>query len=127
MILIQAKGYKRNCVQRTLVFILVPIASTPISSHVVDQHPIVTTDDEAIEDVNPVAPNVDLVAPDIVMYIPLRRSKRARRPAISNDYIIYLQEHEYDVSDVSYQTTYKEAIGSPQCNFWIDAMKDEMT
>ena len=49
------------------------------------------------------------------------------RPEISDDYIIYLQEHEYDVDDVSYLTNYKEAISSPQSNFWIDGMKDEMT
>ena len=61
------------------------------------------------------------------MDIPLRRSERARRLAISDDYIVYLQEHGYDVGDVSDPTTYKESIGSPQSNFWIDAMKDEMT
>ena len=61
------------------------------------------------------------------MDIPLRRSESACRPAISNDYIVYLQEHEYDVGDVSYPTTYKEAIVSLQSNFWIDVMKDEMT
>ena len=57
------------------------------------------------------------------MDIPLRRLERARMPAISYDYIIYLQEHEYDVGDVSYPTTYKEVISSPQFNFWIDVMK----
>ena len=31
------------------------------------------------------------------------------------------------MSDVSYLTTYKEVIVSPQSNFWINAMKDEMT
>ena len=43
-----------------------------------------------------------------------------RRPEISDDYIIYLQEHGYDVDDVSYLTNYKEAISS-------NGMKDEMT
>ena len=61
------------------------------------------------------------------MDIPLRRSERTLRPVISDDYIIYLQEQEYEVSDVSDLTTYKESIISPQSNFWIDAMKDEMT
>ena len=61
------------------------------------------------------------------MDIPLRRLERACRPAISNDYIVYLQEHKYDVGDVSNPTTYNEAIVSPQSKFWIDAMKDEMT
>ena len=59
----------------------------------------------------------DPIAPDVVMDIPLRRSKRAHRSAISDDYIVYLQEHEYDVGDVSYPTTYKKAIVSPQSNF----------
>ena len=31
------------------------------------------------------------------------------------------------MGDVSDLTTYKEAIVSLQSNFWIDAMKDEMT
>ena len=104
-----------------------PIASALISSHVVDQHPIATIDDEPIENVNPVTLDVDLVAPNVVMDIPLRRSVRAHRPAILDDYANYLQEHEYDVSDVSDPTTNKEVIVSPQSNFWIDAMKDEMT
>ena len=61
------------------------------------------------------------------MDIPLRRSKRARKPTILDDYIVYLQEHEFEVGDVSDLITYKEAIVSPRSNFWIDAMKDEMT
>ena len=31
------------------------------------------------------------------------------------------------MGDVLDPTTYKEAIASRQYNFWIDAMKDEMT
>ena len=61
------------------------------------------------------------------MDIPLRRLERARRPTILDDNIVYLQEHEYNVSDVSDPTTYKEAIVNPYSNFWIDAMKDKMT
>ena len=72
------------------IFILVFIASALISSLVVDQHLVATTDDEPIEDVDPVAPNVDLVDLDVIMDIPLRRLERACRPVISDDYIIYL-------------------------------------
>ena len=61
------------------------------------------------------------------MDIPLRRLERAHRPAILDDYIVYLKEHEYDVGDVSDPTTYKEVIVSPQSNFWINDLKDEMT
>ena len=68
------------------IFILVPIASASISSPVLDQHPVATNDDEPIEDVDPIAPYV-------VMDILLRRLERARMPSISDDYIVYLQEH----------------------------------
>ena len=46
------------------IFIPVPIASTPISCPIVDQHPIATPDNETIEDVDSIAPYVNLVAPD---------------------------------------------------------------
>ena len=113
--------------KENLVFILVPIVSAPIFSPVVDQHPVATTDDKPIEDVDLVALDIDLVALDVVMAIPLMRSERTRRLTISDGYIVYLWEHKYDVGDVSYPTTYKEAIVSPQSNFWIDTMIDEMT
>ena len=61
------------------------------------------------------------------MDIPLRMSEREHWPAILDDYIVYLQEYEYDVGDVSNPITYKEAIVCPQSNFWIGAMKDEIT
>ena len=108
-------------------FIPVSIASAPISSPIVDQHPIATPDNKPIEDVDLVALDVDLAVLDIVMDIPLWRLERARRPSISDDYIVYLKKHEYDVGDVLDSTTYKEAIFSPQSNFWIYAIKDEMT
>ena len=56
---------------------LVSIASASISSLVVDQNLVATTNDEPIEDVDPIAPDVDIVAPVVVMDIPLRRSERA--------------------------------------------------
>ena len=71
-------------------FIHVSIAPAPISSPVVDQHLVATTDGKPIEDVDLVAPNVDIVALDVVMDIPLRRLEKACRPAISDDYIVYL-------------------------------------
>ena len=104
-----------------------PIAFASISSPSVDHHSIATTNDERIEDVDPVVPNVNPEASDVVRDKPLGRSERVCSLAISDNYIVYLQEHAYDVGDLSNSTTYKEAIVSPQSNFWIDVMKDEMT
>ena len=47
-----------------------PIAFAPISSLVVYQHPVATTDNEPIEDVDPVAPDVDLVTLDVDLSSP---------------------------------------------------------
>ncbi|KAJ9679813.1 hypothetical protein PVL29_021660 [Vitis rotundifolia] len=74
----------------------------------------------------------DQVEPDfpvddtVVDEIALRRSQRVRKPAISDDYMIYLQEHEYDGYDASDPVTYQEAIHCPQFTSWKEAMDDEM-
>ena len=101
-----SQGPREIVFKEHLVFIPVLIASTPIFSPVIDQHPLATTYDEPIEDVNPIASNV-------VMDIPLRRCERTHRPVISDDYIVYLQGHQYDVGDVSDLIAYKKSNVSP--------------
>ena len=112
MILVQAKGQEKLCSKNTSFYSCAYCFCSYLYP-VVDQHPIATTDDESIEDVDPVAPDVNSVALDVAMDIPLRRSERAHRLVVSYDYIVYLQEHEYDAGDVSDPTTYKEVIVSP--------------
>ena len=114
-----SQGPREIVFKEHLVFIHVHIVSTLITSLVMDQHSVATPNNELIDEVDP-------EALDVVMDIPLRKSKRVNRPTISDDYTIYLQEHEYNVGEVLDPTTYREAIISPQYNFWIDAMKDEM-
>ena len=55
-----------------------------------------------------------------------RRLQRTKRSSISSDYEVYLQEHDFDISDDSDSVTYKEVISSSHSNFWLDAMEDEM-
>ncbi|RVW12961.1 Retrovirus-related Pol polyprotein from transposon TNT 1-94 [Vitis vinifera] len=62
----------------------------------------------------------------VVNEVPLRRSQRVRRPAISDDYMVYLQEHEYDSYDAFDPVTYQEAIHCPHFISWKEAMDDEM-
>ena len=57
----------------------------------------------------------------------LRRSIRERRSAISNDYIIFLQEHEDGVGLTEDDPiNFCQAMRSSNSQKWIDAMKDEM-
>ena len=56
----------------------------------------------------------------------LRRLQRDCRPAISNDYIVYLQVHEFCVVDTLGPSTYNEAIQSHQSSSWLNSMIDGM-
>ena len=53
----------------------------------------------------------------------LRRSKRAKRPAISSDYKVYNTETVHMEGD---PTSYEEAMRSPHSSKWLEAMEDEM-
>ena len=57
----------------------------------------------------------------------MRRSQRTRRFAIPDDYIVYLQDYEFDVSNSSEPVTFQEVMNSPQSEPWMDAMRDELS
>ncbi|CAL8112803.1 unnamed protein product [Prunus armeniaca] len=56
----------------------------------------------------------------------LRRSQRPRRPALSNDYHVYLQEAEQDINNLEDPMTFKQAVESDICEFWMAAMESEL-
>ena len=63
----------------------------------------------------PLAEHVDEAIPIVIEAQPiddevLRRSQRSRKPAISNAYMVYLQEHEFDISVVDDPSSYSQAI-----------------
>ena len=59
--------------------------------------------------------------------MPLRRSTRERRSAISDDYVVFLQEHEVDIGVVEDDPiNFRQAIESSNSQKWIDAMNEEM-
>jgi len=58
--------------------------------------------------------------------IVLRRSQREKRSAISNDYVVYLQESENDLSIDDDPVSFSEAMNSDNSDKWLDAMKDEL-
>jgi transposase InsO family protein len=79
----------------------------------------------------PLTEHVDEAIPMVIEAQPiddalLRRSQRSRKPAISDDYMVYLQEHEFDIGVVDDPSSYSQAIQSSQSTKWIDAMVDEL-
>ena len=56
----------------------------------------------------------------------MRRSQRIRRPLIPDDYIVYLQEHEFDIHDDDDPATFEEAISSSHASDWLSAMHEKL-
>ena len=58
---------------------------------------------------------------------PLRRSTRERRSAVLDDYIVFLQEHEFDIGAVEDDPiNFRQALESSKSQEWIDAMNEEI-
>jgi len=59
--------------------------------------------------------------------VPLRRSTKERRSAISDEYLVYLQEHEDDISLIEDDPiNFCEAMKSSNSQKWIGAMEKEI-
>ena len=56
----------------------------------------------------------------------LRRSTRVRRTVISDDYMVYLQESEYNVGVEDDPETFSQAMSCNKSTLRLEAMKDEM-
>ncbi|XP_052734083.1 uncharacterized protein LOC128196632 [Vigna angularis] len=54
----------------------------------------------------------------------LRRSTRIKRPAVSSDYEVYLQESDYNIGAENDPETFSQAMSSKESNLWHNAMKD---
>ena len=79
------------------------------------------------QDNNKVLPQKPLEQPQQPQEVSLRRSVRERISAISNDYIIFLQEHKDDVGLIEDDPiNFCQAMRSSNSQKWIDTMKDEM-
>ena len=58
---------------------------------------------------------------------PLRRSTRERRSSVPDDYIVFLQEHEFDIGAVEDDPiNFRQALESSKSQEWIDAMNEEI-
>jgi hypothetical protein len=58
--------------------------------------------------------------------VALRRSQRERRSAISDEYVIYLQESDFDIGLSKDLISFSQALESVDSTKWMNAMKDEL-
>ena len=56
----------------------------------------------------------------------LRRSTRTRKSALPSDYVVYLQESDYNIGAVNDPEMFSQAMSCNESELWYDAMKDEM-
>ena len=56
----------------------------------------------------------------------LRRSTRVKRSAISSDYMVYLQEFDYNIGAKNDPETFAQAMSCEKSRLWYNAMMDEM-
>jgi hypothetical protein len=107
-----------------------PVADFPVpmaATHIVGS-PMIEVDEE----LKPVFPEPitnheeeqqDPPVQDVPHNEPLRRSQRARRSAISNDYEVYVSEEIQMEGDPA---SFEKAMRSAHSSKWLDAMEDEM-
>ena len=57
----------------------------------------------------------------------LRRFTRERKSTIPSNYVVYLQESNFNVGAINDPETFSQAISYKELDLWFDAMKDEMS
>lgn len=115
----------RNVViQEARVNVQIPITSQNIVPTAIVQN------DNVEEQINDNLPYNEIAINEPIVEEPqeivLRRSQRERRSAISDDYVVYLQESDFDIRINKDPVGFSQAIDSADSNKWIDAMNDEM-
>ena len=96
-----------------------PVNNTPAETPLTTSD--VTPDDTSIEDTQQ-----PQIVDDVTNDEPLRRSQRARKPAIPDDYLTYMSEDTIEPVLDNDPTSFKEAMESEYSSEWLNAMKDEM-
>ena len=80
------------------------------------------------EQVQPVIQEEQELQPSVTVTdpLPIRKSQRQRKPALSSDFFLYLQETEYNIGDEDDPATYSQAIKSIRADLWHTAMIEEL-
>ena len=106
------------------VRVQVPLAFAS-SSKVITTSVIATNSNEEVQhNDEPMIHNEPIV--EEPQEVALRKSQRERRPAISNDYVVYLHETETNLSiNDNDPVSFSQAISCDNSEKWLNAMKEE--
>ena len=116
---------RREILEEVRVDVLPP---SPLRVIVAPQHPQNVEANEQHNGINSPL-HMDIAAENIVetpQPAVLRRSQRERRPAISDDYVVFLQESDFDIGIKMDPVSFSQAIESDDSSKWIDVMKEEL-
>jgi len=106
------------------VRVQVLITSTSLSKVVVP-HVVETHNNQEEQQINDPEVNNEPIV-EQPQEIVLRSTHIDIKYAISNNYVVYLQELENDLSIDNDLISFSEAINGDNSNKWLDAMKDEL-
>ena len=56
----------------------------------------------------------------------LRRSTRPKRSVIPSDYVVYLQESDYNIRAKNDPESFSQAMSCKESKLWYNAVKEEM-
>ena len=57
----------------------------------------------------------------------LRKSTQTKRSAIPSDYVVHLQESDYNIGAENDPESFSQAMSCKESELWYNAMKDEMS
>ena len=122
-------GSQASTSSQRLVVIYAPQVQPGIEQQVIQDPQVVDHDqvdpaDEHLPDV--IEQPVEQHPPQEDVDPALRRSTRVRRSAIPSDYVVYLQESDYDIGADNDPETFSQTISCRESELWYNAMKEEM-
>ena len=100
----------------------------PEVPHIANLDPVDQVANEEIPEIveQPIEQQVDQQIPQENDEATLRRSIRVRKSSIPNDYIVYLQELDYNIRVENDPEMFSHAMSSKESNSWYNSMKEEM-
>ena len=100
----------------------------PEVPYIADIDPIDQVANEEILEIveQPIEQQVDQQNPQENDESTLRRSTRVRKSTIPKDYIVYLQELNYNIGAENDPETFSQAMSFKESNSWYSAMKEKM-